>query len=129
MRRERRRSNEEHAALRGRLSRVSRAGKTKLDSWLDSVSTGLNASREDPTYQLRERLMRGVLSATREGMLEKFALMVKSWKLYTKKETVGMREFKWTATGKGAEAFPKVTGAKLKSYAEFPTPHPFPGKP
>jgi hypothetical protein len=93
---------------------ASRApGKTKLDSWLDSVATGLNASREDPTYQLRERLMRGVQSATREGMLEKFALMIKAWNLHAKGETVAMRDFKWVAVGKGAEPFPKVTGTKL----------------
>ena len=39
--------------------------------------------------------------------------MVKSWNLFGKGDTVPTREFRWTATGKNAEDFPRVTGAKL----------------
>jgi len=91
-------------------------GKSKLDAWLGTLATGLPDSelgRDDPSYQLRERLMRGIEAATREGLLERFALMIKSWNLYRKGETVPMREFRWRGTGKAAEPFPLVSGAKL----------------
>jgi hypothetical protein len=62
--------------------------------------------------------MRGVEApiGTREGLLERFALMIKSWDLYVADETVPMREFRWRPTGKGAEAFPQVEGARLSTY-------------
>jgi hypothetical protein len=94
-------------------------GKAKLDSWLHTLATGLDATRDNPAYQLRERLMRGVEApvGTREGLLERFALMVKSWNLYASGETVPMREFRWRASGKGAEPFPHVERARLPAYA------------
>ena len=88
-------------------------GKAKLERWLDGVATGLEVGRDHPAYQLRERIMRGISAATREGLLERYALMVKSWNLFAKGDSVAMREFRWTATGKNAEAFPAVAGAKL----------------
>ncbi len=87
--------------------------KVKLETWLDAVATGLDVGRDHPAYQLRERLLRGIPAATREGLMERFALMVKSWNLFAKGDTVPMREFRWTATGKNAEDFPRVAGAKL----------------
>jgi hypothetical protein len=89
--------------------------KGKLDKWLDAVATGLEVGRESPAYQLRERLLRGIDApiGTREGQLERFALMIKSWNLWAKSDTVTMREFRWTSVGKNAEAFPTVSGAKL----------------
>jgi hypothetical protein len=50
---------------------------------------------------------------TREGLIERFALMIKSWNLHAAGETVPMRAFRWHATGKGAEPFPRVEGARL----------------
>ncbi len=87
--------------------------KAKLETWLDAVATGLDVGREHPAYQLRERLLRGIPAATREGLMERFALMVKSWNLFARGDTVPMREFRWTATGKNAEAFPAVAEAKI----------------
>jgi hypothetical protein len=87
--------------------------KGKLDTWLDAVATGLDVGRDHPAYQVRERLLRGIPAATREGLLERFALMAKSWNLFAKGDTVPMREFRWTSLGKNAEDFPKVAGAKL----------------
>ena len=52
---------------------------------------------------------------TREGLLERFALMIKSWNLWAKGDTVTMREFRWTGTGKNAEPFPRMAGAKLQT--------------
>ncbi len=89
------------------------SGKGKLETWLDAVATGLDVGRDHPAYQLRERLLRGIPAATREGLLERFALMVKSWNLFAKGDSIPMREFKWTSVGKNAEDFPKVLGAKL----------------
>jgi hypothetical protein len=68
-----------------------------------------------PRIQLRERLMRGVDApvGTREGQLERFALMIKSWNLWAKGETVTMREFRWTPSGRNAEPFTTVNGTKL----------------
>jgi hypothetical protein len=93
-------------------------GKTKLDAWLHTLATGLDASRDNPAYQLRERLMGGVTApvGTREGLLERFALMIKSWKLYAAAETVPVRKFHWRSTGKGAELFPQIEGARLPAY-------------
>ena len=87
-------------------------GKAKLERWLDGVATGLDVGRDHPAYQLRERLLRGMPAATREGLLERFALMVKSWNLYATGDTVPMREFRWSSTGRHAEPFPKVAGAR-----------------
>ena len=94
-------------------SRTSQKGR--LERWLDAVATGLDVGREHPAYQLRERLMRGVDApvGTREGQLERFALMIKSWNLWAKGDSVTMREFRWSPTGRNAEPFPKVTGTKL----------------
>ena len=89
--------------------------KARLDAWLDAVATGLDVSKNDPAYVLRERLLRGIDAAigTREGQLERFALMLKSWNMWSRGETVTLREFRWTSTGKNAEAFPKVAGGKI----------------
>ena len=89
------------------------SAKGKLETWLDAVATGLDVGRDHPAYQLRERLLRGIPAATHEGLMERFALMVKSWNLFAKGDTVPMREFRWTSLGKNAEDFPKVAGAKL----------------
>jgi hypothetical protein len=90
-------------------------GKQRLETWLDTLSSGLTSNKDDPAYQLRERLMRAPEAAlgSREVQLERFALMVKSWNLYKKGESVPMREFRWKASGRGAEPFPTVIGAKL----------------
>jgi hypothetical protein len=95
-------------------------GKAKLDAWLHTLATGLDATRDNPAWQLRERLMRGVEApiGTREGLLERFALMLKSWNLHAAADTVPMREFRWRAAGKGAEPFPQVTGARLPPFEE-----------
>jgi hypothetical protein len=89
--------------------------RAKLDKWLDAVATGLDVSKDNPAYQLRERLMRGIEApiGTREGQLERFALMIKSWNLWSKGDTVTMREFRWVQSGRNAEEFPKVSGARL----------------
>lgn len=89
--------------------------KGKLENWLDAVATGLEVGRDSPAYQLRERLLRGIDApiGTREGQLERFALMIKSWNLWAKGGTVTMREFRWTSVGKNAEPFPALSGAKL----------------
>jgi hypothetical protein len=90
-------------------------GVTKLQSWLHILATGLEADRDNPAYQLRERLIRGfeTQSGTREKQLERFSLMIKSWNLFRKGETVPMRDFRWRGFGKDPEPFPKVIGAKL----------------
>jgi hypothetical protein len=82
---------------------------------LDTVATGLEVGRDSPAYQLRERLLRGIDApiGTREGQLERFALMIKSWNLWAKNDSVTMREFRWTSEGKNAEPFPAVNGTKL----------------
>ena len=91
------------------------SSKGKLDSWLDAVATGLEVSRDNPAYQLRERLMRGIEAAigTREGQLERFALIIKSWNLWARGDAVTKREFRWSSVGRNAEPFPSVTGARL----------------
>jgi hypothetical protein len=84
-----------------------------LDNWLHVLATGLEAHRENPAYQLRERLLRGVGAelGTRERQLLRFALMIKSWELYRKEETISMRDFRWSPTGR--DPFPRVSGARL----------------
>ena len=86
-----------------------------LDSWLHMLATGLEANRENPAYQLRERLIKGVGNelGTRERQLQRFALMIKSWNLFRNDETVSMRDFRWSQTGRDAETFPRVSGARL----------------
>jgi hypothetical protein len=90
-------------------------GKQKLENWLDTLSSGLTSNKDDPAYQLRERLLRAPEAAlgSREVQLERFALMVKSWNLYKKGEHVPMRDFRWKSTGRGAEPFPTVIGSKI----------------
>jgi hypothetical protein len=91
------------------------SAKAKLEPWLDAVDTGLDVARDNPAYQLRERLIRGVDApvGTREGQLERFALMIKSWNLWARGETVTKREFRWSSVGRAAEPFPVVAGARL----------------
>ncbi|MDO9712220.1 hypothetical protein, partial [Paracraurococcus lichenis] len=93
-------------------------GKAMLQDWLYTVATGLNASKGNPAWQLRERLIRGVEApvGTREGLLERFALMIKSWNLHASSETVSMREFRWRPEGRHPEPFPRFEGARLPSY-------------
>jgi hypothetical protein len=45
-------------------------GTTKLDAWSRTLAIGLDASRDNPAYQLWERLMRGITApiCTREGL-------------------------------------------------------------
>ena len=90
-------------------------GRAKLPEWLDAVATGLGVGRDSPAYHLRERLMRGTDAAigTREGQLERFALMIKSWNAFAKDESVARKDFRWTSTGRLAEDFPTVSGARL----------------
>ena len=89
-------------------------GVSKLQSWLHILATGLEADRDNPAYQLRERLIRGfeTQTGTREKQIERFALMIKSWNLYRKGETVPMRDLRWRGFGKEPEPFPKVLGSK-----------------
>ena len=93
----------------------SSPSKDKLASWLETLATGLATSRSDPAYLLRERLLQGVDSAvgTREGLLEKFALMIISWNAFAIGGGLHSREFRWSATGKQAKPFPLVDGARL----------------
>jgi hypothetical protein len=90
----------------------------KLNAWLYTLATGLDATKDNPAWQLRERLMGGIKApiGTREGLLERFALMIKSWNLYAADETLPMRDFRWRATGRGAEPFPQVQGARVPSF-------------
>jgi hypothetical protein len=93
-----------------------RAPKAQMiDEWLNILATGLDTQRENPAYQLREKLVRGVGAEldSRERQLLRFALMIKSWNLFRSSETVPMREFRWSAVGRDPESFPKVTGARL----------------
>lgn len=88
-----------------------------LGDWLHVRATGLEAHREHPAYQLRERLLRGVGAelGTRERQLLRFALMIKSWNLFRQEETVSMRDFRWSSTARDPEPFPRVTGARLNA--------------
>ena len=90
-------------------------GREKLDRWLHVLATGLDAKRDDPAYQLRERLVRGIEAAigTREGQLERFALMIKSWNLHQSGRTAPARELRWKVDGRKPEPFPQVEGADL----------------
>ncbi len=89
--------------------------KSKLEAWLDALATGLDVSRDNAAYLLRERLMRATDApiGTRELLVERFALMVKSWNLFSRGESVAKRDFRWSPVGRTAEPFPKVNGAKL----------------
>lgn len=94
-------------------------GRSRLDAWLETLATGEGTGRDDPALQLRERLLRGIEApiGTREGQLERLALMIKSWNLYRKGETLPMREFRWRGTGDDPEPFPVVPGLKLPQEA------------
>ena len=41
--------------------------KGRLGAWLDAVATGLDVSKNDPAYVLRERLLRGIDAAHRHA--------------------------------------------------------------
>ena len=69
--------------------------KSKLSAWLEAVATGLDIGRDSPAYHLREKLLRGTDAAigTREGLLERFALMIKSWNGFVKDESATRKDF------------------------------------
>jgi hypothetical protein len=89
--------------------------KDRLPIWLEGLATGADIGRSDPVYQLRERLMRGADApvGTREALMERFALMIKSWNLFSTGRVVPQREFRWRQTGRGAEPFPVLDGGRL----------------
>jgi hypothetical protein len=89
--------------------------KDRLPQWLEGLSTGADIGRSDPVYQLRERLMRGADApvGTREALMERFALMIKSFNLFAAKRTVPLKEFRWRQTGRAAEPFPLLDGGRL----------------
>ena len=89
--------------------------KERLSIWLETLATGLAAGKSDPAYLLRERLMRGIDAAvgTREGLLERFALMVISWNAFSAGMGLAARDFRWSGTSRAAQPFPKVEGARL----------------
>ncbi len=90
-------------------------GRDKLSAWLETLATGLASGKSDPGHLLRERLVRGMDAAvgTREGLLERFALMILSWNAFAAGTGLTNKELRWTATGKAAHPFPKVDGARL----------------
>jgi hypothetical protein len=85
--------------------------KERLPAWLETLATG----RSDPAYVLRERLMRGVDSpvGTQESLVERFAIMIVSWNAFAEGHGIGQRELRWSVSGKAAESFPQVEGARL----------------
>lgn len=90
-------------------------GRSKLDKWLEILSSGLTTDNENPAYLLRERILNGLESplGSRELLLERFALMNKSWNLFRSGQSIPRKAFKWKSTGNKPEPFPLVTGAKL----------------
>lgn len=90
-------------------------GCDRLDPWLHVLATGLDARRDDPAYQLREKLVRGIQApiGTREGQMERFALMIQSWNLYQAERKSTARELRWKGDRARAEPFPHVAGADL----------------
>ena len=90
-------------------------GKDRLPEWLETLATGLASGRTDPGHVLRERLVRGVDApvGTREGMLERFALMIISWNAFAAGAELKPKDFKWSATGKQAKPFPQIDGFRL----------------
>jgi hypothetical protein len=50
---------------------------------------------------------------TREALMERFALMIKGWNLFAAGQVIPQREFRWRQTGRGAEPFPVLDGARL----------------
>ena len=91
------------------------SAKAKLPAWLEAVATGLDIGRDSPAYHLREKLMRGTDApiGTREGLVERFALMVKSWNAFAKDENLSRKDFRWTSVGRLAEDFPTLPGARI----------------
>jgi hypothetical protein len=87
----------------------------RVDDWLHVLATGLEAHREHPAYVLRERLLRGIGAdlGTRERQLLRFALMIKSRNMFRQDESVSMRDFQWSNTGRDPEPFPRISGARL----------------
>ena len=90
-------------------------GKDRLPEWLETLATGLASGRTDPGHVLRERLVRGVDApvGTREGMIERFALMITSWNAFSAGAELKPKDFKWSATGKQAKPFPQIDGVRL----------------
>lgn len=90
-------------------------GRDRLDPWLHTLATGLDARRDNPAYQLREKLVRGIQApiGTREGQMERFALMIRSWNLHQADQKSTARELRWKGDGPRPEPFPQVDGADL----------------
>jgi hypothetical protein len=91
------------------------SGADRLPGWLETLATGVGTGKSDPGYVLRERLLRGVDAAigTRESLVERFALMVRSWNAYAAGRALTAKDLRWIAAGKLATPFPKVEGVRL----------------
>jgi hypothetical protein len=72
------------------------------------LATGLNATRDDPACQLRERMLRPGRddSNGRDSQLIRIALILKSWKLFQDGKTVTMRKSRRSSMGE--EPFPSI---------------------
>ena len=94
-------------------SRSPQAGK--LDEWLEILATGLDVARNNPAYVARERIFRGADApvGTRELLLERFALLIKSWNAFAGGKPVSAGDLRWRAGGKKPEEFPSVEGITL----------------
>ena len=109
------------AALLATAYLASRStSRVRLDDWLETLASGVGSGRDDPAYVARERIMRDAEapSGTRELLLERLALLIKSWNAYASGETVTTRDLKWRHGGREPEPFPRVEGVRLAVPAE-----------
>jgi site-specific DNA-cytosine methylase len=104
------------AALLATAYMASRSpAKAQLDAWLEILATGLGAARDNPAYVARERILRAndAPVGTRELLLERLGMLIKSWNSFADNRSATVRELTWKPGGRKANEFPGVQGAEL----------------
>jgi hypothetical protein len=66
----------------------SRVNVTDADLFISKFSTGLDLDAESPIYILRQKLIQNSLSKKKMSTNQKYALIVRAWNKFRKKETV-----------------------------------------
>jgi hypothetical protein len=89
--------------------------KAQLDAWLEILATGLGAARDNPAYVARERILRAADApvGTRELLLERLGMLIKSWNAFAENRSATARDLTWKPGVRNNKEFPAVQGAEL----------------
>lgn len=84
----------------------ARQNKTLADKFFQQLESGLDLSKDDPVYHLRERLASNKGAKARLNSMEVLALIIKAWAAFRDGRSV--RNLRWRSDGPTPEPFPQI---------------------